>query len=193
MNAKGAFRTLNKHAGFGPYPDVNAARKELTLLPDMPQSDLADFGRGGMSVRRTMLTALLAAWDAGGKLPESTGVIGWNGDGCTAENLAYWRDYVGCGRSAGRGSLFVATLPTIPYCEAAIALGIRGSVAYLRTSGDTSSLWSALETAPRGTFLCGELARATVCVLAVDTESAGELLPRRPTLAELFTTLEAIG
>ena len=185
-----AFRTLGRRAGFGPYPDLNTARKELLALPGVPQSDLADFGRGGTAVRRVMLTALLAAWDAGGKLPENTGVFGWNGDGCTAENLAYWRDYVGCGRTAGRGSLFVATLPTIPYCEAAITLRCRGPVAYLRTGEDTALLWSALAAAPPGTYLCGELARDTVCVLAAENRG-GDPPPACRTLAELFAELEA--
>ena len=185
-----AFRTLEKRAGSGTYPDLNTARKALLTLPGMPQSDLADFGRGGTAVRRMMLTALLAAWDVGGKLPESTGILGWNGDGCTAENLAYWRDYVGCGRTAGRGSLFVATLPTIPYCEAAIALRCRGSVAYLRTGEDTSQLWAALAAVPPGTYLCGELARDTVCVLVADNRGTASP-PACRTMAELFAKLEA--
>ena len=186
-----AFRTLERRAGFGAFPDLNAARKELSKLAGMPHSDLADFGRGGPTVRKAMLTALLTAWDAGGKLPETTGVLGWNGDGCTAENLAYWKDYTECGRVAGRGSLFVATLPTIPYCEAAITLGCRGGVAYLRTPQSTSHLWSALAAAPPGTYLCGELARDAVCMFFVDTLEGGGDLPEYPTLAELFTTLEA--
>ena len=137
-----------------------------------------------------MLTALLAAWDAGGKLPENTGVLGWNGDGCTAENLAYWRDYVGNGRTAGRGGLFVATLPTIPYCEAAIALNCRGGVAYLRTPEDTSHLRSILDAAPPGAYLCGEIARDTVCILLADSRENDGESPRCRTLAELFARLE---
>jgi len=186
-----AFRTLEKRAVFGAFTELNAARKELAKLAGMPQSDLADFGRGGPTVRRTMLTALLTAWDAGGKLPGTTGILGWNGDGCTAENLAYWKDYTECGRVAGRGSLFVATLPTIPYCEAAITLGCRGGVAYIRTPRSTSHLWSALAAAPPGTYLCGELARDTVCMFLTDNREVGEYLPECPTLAELFAALEA--
>ena len=185
-----AFRTLEKRARFGAFPDLNTARKELVRLPGMPSCDLGDFGRGGVTVRRAMLTALLAAWDAGG-LSDNTGVLGWNGDGCTAENLAYWRDYVGNGRTAGRGGLFVATLPTIPYCEAVIALRCRGGVAYLRTGDDTSNLWRVLDSAARGTYLCGEIARDTVCMFFADNRAAGEKPPAAPTLAELFERLEA--
>ena len=185
-----AFRTLVRRARFGAFPELNAARKELLQLPGMPACDLGDFGRGGVTVRRAMLTALLAAWDAGGKLPENTGVLGWNGDGCTAENLAYWRDYVGNGRTAGRGGLFVATLPTIPYCEAAIALNCRGGVAYLRTPEDTSHLRSILDAAPPGAYLCGEIARDTVCILLADSRENDGESPRCRTLAELFARLE---
>ncbi len=190
LTGKLEFRTLKKRAVFGAFPDLNTARKKLLLLPGMPHSDLADFGRGGVTVRRMMLTTLLTAWDSGGAPPETTGVLGWNGDGCTAENLAYWEDYTECGRVAGRGSLFVATLPTIPYCEAAIALGCRGGVAYLRTPPHTAQLWETLAAAPPGTYLCGELARDTVCVFFADNRKDADVLPDRPTLAELFAILE---
>lgn len=185
-----AFRTLTRRAKFGPFPDLNTARRELLPTAGMPQCDLADFGRGGVSVRRMMLTALLTAWDAGGELPENTGVFGWNGDGCTAENLAFWRDYAECGRTAGRGNLFVATLPTIPYCEAAIALRCRGGAAYLCTAADTARLWAVLDGAAPGSCLCGELTHDTVSVLLIDTRADGGL-PRCRTLAEVFSTAEA--
>ena len=184
------FRTLKKRAVFGAFPDLNTARLELLKTPGMPQADLGDFGRGGVTVRRAMLTALSTAWDAGGTLPENTGVLGWNGDGCTAENLAYWRDYTGNDRAAGRGGLFVATLPTIPYCEAAIALGCRGSVAYLRTPPRTSALWSTLAAAAPGMYLCGEITRDTVCILLADTREPGDAPPEAAALAELFGLLE---
>lgn len=183
------FLTLAKRAFFGAFADLNTARKEITQLSGMPSSDLGDFGRGGVTVRRAMLAALLAAWDAGGKLPEDTGILGWNGDGCTAENLAYWRDYTGCGRTSGRGGLFVATLPTIPYCEAAIALGCRGSVAYLRTEETTSQLWSLLAASAPGTYLCGEIARDNCCMLLADNRSGDQPLPECRDLAEAFLTL----
>lgn len=191
MTTDTAFRTLERRGRFGAFADLNAARKALLTTPGIPQGDLGDFGRGGPAVRKVMLTALLAAWDAGGELPGDTGVVGWNGDGCTSENLAYWQDYSDCGRTAGRGGLFVSTLPTIPYCEAAIALGCHGAVAYLRTAEDTSCLADALGAAAPGTYLCGELAHDAVCVLFADTRTAGAALPRRRTLAELFGRLEA--
>ena len=183
------FLTLEKRAAFGAFPDLNTARKEIMQLPGVPSGDLGDFGRGGVTVRRAMLTALLTAWDAGGTIPENTGILGWNGDGCTAENLAYWRDYADCGRTAGRGGLFVATLPTIPYCEVAIALGCRGGIAYLRTQKDTSQLWSLLAVSAPGTYICGEITRESCCMLFADNRQVGGIPPKCRTLADAFATL----
>ena len=185
-----AFRTLKRRTAFGPFPDLAAARRELLTTDGLPSGGLGDFGRGGETVRRALLTALLTAWDAGGAIPPETGVFGWNGDGCTAENLAYWRDYVGNGRAAGRGGLFVATLPTIPYCEAAIALGCRGGVAYCRTPRNTSHLRTLLAAAKPGTYLCGEITRSSVCMILADARREGDLPQDAATLEELFLMLE---
>ena len=190
MTRESAFRTLVRRGAFGPFTDLNAARKLFTALPGMAACDLNDFGRGGETVRRVLLTALLTAWDSGGDLPEETGVFGWNGDGCTAENLIYWRDYVSCGREAGRGGLFVATLPTIPYCETAIALRCRGRVAYFRTEPFAARLEELLLSAPCGTYLCGEVTASSVCMLLTDTRLPGPPLPEGPALEEVFTALE---
>ncbi len=187
------FFTLFRRGHFGPFADLNGARHTLSALPDMLEGDLNDFGRGGVTVRRVMLTALLAAWDAGNDLSPETGVLGWNGDGCTAENLAYWKDYVANGRAAGRGGLFVATLPTIPYCEVAIALGCRGSIAYLRTREDTSQLWALLAVSAPGTYLCGEIARDNCCMLFADNRDGGSLPSGCRTLTEVFMTLGGGG
>ena len=190
MTHEGSFRTLIRRGRFGPFADLNAARKLFTALPGMAPCDLNDFGRGGATVRRVLLTALLTAWDSGGALPEETGVFGWNGGGCTSENLIYWHDYVSCGREAGRGGLFVATLPTIPYCEAAIALRCRGRVAYFRTERSSARLEELLLAAPPGTYLCGEVTSSSVCMLLTDTRLPGPPLPEASDLKEVFTALE---
>ena len=187
------FFTIFKRGRFGPFADLNAARHFLTAVPDMLRGDLNDFGRGGVTVRRVVLTALLAAWDAQNDLSQEAGVLGWNGDGCTAENLVFWRDYLSCGREAARGGLFVATLPTIPYCEAAITLGCRGSVAYYRTAPSAAKLQSLLDASPRGQYLCGEVTSSSVCMMLADTAAAGKPLPDRPTLKEVFAAWETAG
>lgn len=190
MTAENAFRTLRRKGSFGPFADLNAARHELTALPGAPACDLGDFGRGGMTVRRMTLTALLAGWDSGGRHFEDAGVLGWNGCGCTAENRRYWQDYVTNGREAGRGGLFVATLPTIPGCEAAIALRCGGPTAYFRTRPSLGALVELLATFPPGRFFCSEITSETVCVLLADTRLPGAELPEAGDLAALFQQLE---
>ena len=190
MTEKHHFRTLRRKGRFGPFADLNTGRRELSALSGMPDCDFGDFGRGGMTVRKMTLTALLAAWDSGYPQFEDAGVLGWNGCGCTAENLNYWRDYVSNGREAGRGGLFVATLPTIPCCEAAIALQCRGPAAYFRTRPSFAALEEILATFPPGRFFCSEITAETVCVLLADTGAQGCPLPAADTLAELFDRLE---
>ena len=191
MTEKFEFRTLLRRGRFGAYTDLNAARRELAEVPDMPRGDFGDFGRGGMTVRRVTLTALLTAWDAGGDHFDDAGVIGWNGAGCAAETSNYWRDDLANGREAGRGGLFVATLPTIPYCEAAITLGCRGRVAYFRTAPSTRRLRELLAAVPAGRYLCGEVSAATVAMVLADTRCPGSPLPDCPDLCGLFRVLEA--
>ena len=178
-------RTRTRQAAFGPFADLNAARLAFADLPDMPEWDAGDFGRGGAAVRKMMLAGVLATWDLGAPLPETTGVFGWNGAGCTAENLRYWQDYTANGREAGRGGLFVATLPTIPYCEAAIALRCRGPVAYFRTAPGAKRLFELVETYPAGPYLCGELTAGGACVILADTSLAGDA-PECEVLSDLF-------
>ena len=184
-------RLLRRRESFGPFPDLKALRDHLERLDFVPDGDLSDFGRGGVAVRRIVLAALLTAGDFGGTLPEDTGVIGWNGDGCTAENLRFWRDYTDSSRESGRGGLFVATLPTIPFCEAAITLGCHGASSYLRTRPSTAKLFEAVSALSAGTYLLGELSAGSVCMLLVDTRESTAALPELPTLKELFEHLEA--
>jgi hypothetical protein len=58
--------------------------------------------------------------------PGEVGVIGAGYDGCLAADQNYFRDYVASGRSLGRGSLFIYTLPSSTLGEVAIALALTG-------------------------------------------------------------------
>ena len=176
---------LKRGTEAGPFADLNALRGHLAELPEMPQSDLTDFGRGCAAAKSAMLAAMLTAFDHGAPLPEETGILGWNGSGCAEDNRRFWADYVGNGRESGRGSLFVATLPTTPFCEAAIALGCRGQVAYCRTAPDTAKLQDLLP--PDRMTLAGEICGAAACMLLLTPEAAE--YPAFPTLAELFRFL----
>jgi len=183
-------RLLNRRENLGAFPDLKALRDHLETLDFIPAGDTGDFGRGGPAVRRLILAALLTAGDYGSVPPESTGIIGWNGDGCAAENRRFWDDYSGSGRESGRGGLFVATLPTIPFCEAAITLGCHGPCAYLRTADSTGVLRETLDAFPRGMYLVGETGAGSVCLLLVDSAAETADLPDLPDLRSLFAYLE---
>ncbi|NLF61019.1 MAG: hypothetical protein GX574_07675 [Lentisphaerae bacterium] len=114
------------------FTDLSDLRDQITSRPECPSCDLSDFRRAGPNVKRAILVAILAAIDCGPQWrPDATALLGWNGEGCAAENALFWQDYVANGRTQGRGALFVPTLCSIPLCEAAITLGIHGPAAYL--------------------------------------------------------------
>ena len=190
MRPDGVFvRLLNRRETFGPFASLNDLRLALPDFDFIPRGDLDDFGRGSGAVRCSMLAALFAAGDAASGLPSSTAVVGWNGRGCTAENVRYWQDYVSNGRTAGRGGLFVATLPTIPFCEAAIALGLRGPSAYFQTDRSTDSLFGLIAARPEGLYLTGEITDSSACFFLLDNASQGETAPRTRSLEELFRAM----
>ena len=168
------------------FPDLNAMREALSRRAEFPTGDLTDFGRGAPAARAMMLAALGLAADRGSALPPEIGIVGWNGAGCVADHLRFWRDYTDNGRETGRGGLFVATLPTTPFCEAAITLGCRGRVTYCRTAPGTGNLLT-LAAADRPT-LAGEVAGGSACLVLLEPEAAE--YPEFPTLAELFQHLE---
>ena len=190
INASLGAATLVRKLRFAGVSSERELRDEILSLPDCPEADLGDFGRGAPPVRRMMLAALLCAWDHGKELPADTGVIGWNGSGCAAEDRRFWNDYVDCGREAGRGGLFVPTLPTIPYDEAAIALGCRGPSFYLRGEASAAELSELLAGYPAGEYLVGEIFPDSACALLIDNRAEAAEPPDRATLAELFHALE---
>ena len=184
---------LKRRGKLGPFEGLNRMRLGLAELPGMPEGDWTDFGRGSQAVRRMMLSGALTSWDYGRSLPPDTGVIGWNGCGCTSENLRFWQDYVQSGRQNGRGGLFVATLPTIPFCEAAIAFGWKGPSAYCRTEQSTNALFRLVSRRPAGMYLIGEITEKTVCTLLLEADRSLPDLPDFDSLAPLFSFLENLA
>lgn len=156
----------------------------------IPQGDLEDFRRGSDSVKLGQLCALLAASEFGGNT-EKTAIVGWNGNGCSANNALYWRDYVENGRELGRSALFVATLPTTPICEAAITLGIKGSVFYLKTIPSTGVLLDELEglfqRANIDRILVLEIIDGEACALLLES---GSSVPETENLRQLFDIMK---
>ena len=188
-----AVKLLRRRETLGPFAGLNEMRVALTNLSGMPEGDWTDFGRGSNAVRRLMLSGALAAWDYGAELPPDTGVIGWNGCGCTAENLRFWHDYVQNGRENGRGGLFVATLPTIPFCEAAIAFGWKGPSAYFRTEESTLALFRLIAGRPAGKYVIGEITEKTACALLFETDETIPEFPDFKSFEQLFPFLEGLA
>ena len=118
-----------------PFADLGELRQAMAEDAALLQGDLADFRRAADNVRLAQLGSLLCASAlADAWSPEATAIIGLNGDGCAHNNRLFWDDFNAHGRDTGRASLFVPTLPSIPVCEAAIALGVHGAVRYLKTA-----------------------------------------------------------
>ena len=158
-----------------PFTDLGGLKQLLTDDTAFVQGDLTDFRRAADNVRLAQLGGLLCASAAREWSPEGTALIGLNGNGCAHNNRLYWNDFVVNGRDTGRASLFVPTLPSIPVCEAAITLGIRGPVRYIKTDteGQTAELLEEM-------FASDALLRQTMTVEIADDGVSVRLLSREP-------------
>ena len=120
------------------FESLQQLKQLMTESSDFVQGDLADFRRAADNVRLAQLATILCATNLGDKWsPEGTALIGINGDGCALNNRLFWDDFISHGHDNGRASLFVPTLPSIPVCEAAIALHIQGPVRYIAAESAT--------------------------------------------------------
>lgn len=178
-------KTYRSKRSWSNFASLNELRLQLLKEPGMAQLDWEDFGRGATPVRQIMLGAALTALDAPETDWNNCSCIGWNGDGCKRENVRYFADYLDSGRSGGRGSLFVPTLPSIPVCEAAIMLGCHGGGAYFTTGKSTGQLGALLPLNGEKYFLTGEITARWCAVMLWDTGIAGTI-PEAENLCELF-------
>jgi hypothetical protein len=118
------------------------------------------------------------------------GIASAGSDGFLAANQEYFRDYVACGRTLGRGNLFIYTLPTSVLGEVAIVLSLTGPCLFIHD--DTLPLPSLARHAQRivadgeaaGMLALWSDPRAAVC-MAVD---AG---PGEDNIFELLSKSEA--
>lgn len=163
-----------------------------TLIQSAPEqfvtADLENFRRAGTAVRLAQLSSILAVSDIPTWNSTDTACLGWNGAGCSLANQAYWDDYLAHGRETGRGTLFVPTLPSIPICEAAIALHIHGPTWHCKTAAYTQLLFDVLEDLHAET---PEIKQALICEVNDHHACAllwkpGEKEPACQNLTELF-------
>lgn len=110
---------------------------------------LKNFGRLDAVSKMTCSAAALALKDAGMEfalgVKQDTGIISTNTAGCLETDMNYFKDYLECGRTLGRGNLFIYTLPSSPSGEAAIHFGLQGPLLYI--TGKDHPAATALETA----------------------------------------------
>lgn len=119
-------------------------RAAASALPGFPSTaSFENFRRGDEKTKAYLLCGALAYLDAD-RLPTArTAILDFGREGCHEQNLRYYRDYVQFGRNLGQGHLFVATLPSTPLSEAAIALHLHGPARYV----DSLGRWEALREA----------------------------------------------
>lgn len=117
------------------FKEIRSPEKQLFSCP------VKNFGRFDRSSKFACISVALALKDAGissepdGKM--NIGLLGTNQEGAVPANAAYFKDFVDCGRTLGRGNLFIYTLPSSPLAEVSIHFGLQGPLLYAtNTAGD---------------------------------------------------------
>ena len=109
---------------------------------------IKNFGRFDYESKRVCLTAGLSLHDAkifNDSATDDIGIVMSNKDGSLFANCDYFKDYIACGRTLGRGNLFIYTLPTSPLAETAICYHLNGPLLYTSRVDNCAAL--ALEQA----------------------------------------------
>jgi hypothetical protein len=119
---------------------------DTEALQSAMAAQVKNLGRMPRETRACLFAAALASQSAPARSPEKeTGILIAGHDGCLPANRQYFLDYVECGRSLGRGNLFIYTLPTSTIGEISIALNLAGPSMYLHD--DAQPLQALLQTA----------------------------------------------
>lgn len=115
-----------------------ASRNELLEREGLTHASVKNFGRFPDSARDVCAACAIALRVSGlrpgrgGRL--SIGMVGAGFERTLDVNREFFRDYVDSGRSAGRGNLFIYTLPTSPMAEASILFGMEGPLLYVEAA-----------------------------------------------------------
>ena len=117
------------------YADLRSLCAQL-LKDAVLAYPIENFGRFDAASRLVALSVALALHDANIRYAkdkkQDIGILGTSPDGALDPNLAYFRDYAEAGRTLGRGTLFIYTLPSSPLAESAIHFGLQGPILYMR-------------------------------------------------------------
>lgn len=134
------------HSWQKPSPAASQTADILAII----ERPVKYFGRTTVEARSALCAASVAlravAWSESGA--QEIGLISSSPDGCLRDNREYFRDYVDCGRTLGRGNLFIYTLPTSVAGEIAIALSLTGPCFFIHDN-DTPPLASLARHAAR--------------------------------------------
>jgi hypothetical protein len=119
----------------GSWGRVLSGRKGAGEGQGMFRRQFNNLGRLDSDSKAAAYAVALALEDAGLDYPlapgTTAGIAGSSALGCLNADLTYFRDYVDCGRTLGRGNYFIYTLPTSPLAECSIHFGLEGPVLYL--------------------------------------------------------------
>ncbi len=106
--------------------DLDQLGRHPDLFPVRPKN----YARFDRPSRLTCCAVALALLDAEHAVqpdaPQPIGILGSHRGGSQTANRAYFDDYLACGRTLGRGNLFIYTLPTSPLAESAIHFKLGG-------------------------------------------------------------------
>ena len=121
------------------FKELRSPEKELFTYP------VKNFGRFDLPSKFACISVALALKDAGISCEQGCkmdmGLLGTNAVGAVNANTAYYTDFVDCGRTLGRGNLFIYTLPSSPLAEVSIHFGLQGPLLYVvNTQNDLMDL-----------------------------------------------------
>jgi 3-oxoacyl-(acyl-carrier-protein) synthase len=152
------------------------------MLPKMDvfSHPFKNFGRLDAISKMTAYGVSLALQDSGIEYSplrkQDIGIVGTNAGGSFASDTLYFKDYLAGGRTLSRGNLFIYTLPSSPFGEAAIHFGLLGPVAYV--AKENHALTAVLDMAEE--MILSNEAPAMLAGIAEANEAVFFVLARDP-------------
>jgi len=136
-----------------------------------------NFGRFEAITQRVCYATALALRDAGIEYAEgakqNVGLLGSSPAGCVESNLNYFKDYVDGGRTLSRANLFIYTLPSSPFAEAAVHFGLQGPLLYGNDVAGLSEMAAGMlrRNEAATMLLCAVDDNVGICLAVAETET----------------------
>jgi len=157
---------------------VRESFRKLGKTDDLFNYSVKNFGRFETITQRVCYTTALALRDAGIEYTEGVkqdiGLLGTSPAGCVESNLNYFKDYVEGGRTLSRANLFIYTLPSSPFAEAAVHFGLLGPMLYGNDFAELVKMAQGMiQRKEVSTMLLSAVDEsAGFCLVATDTDDA---------------------